>query len=165
MLTSADQFLCHLIGDYLLQSDWMAQVKVKKSTACLAHAFFYTLSFSFLTHSWKALLIIAGSHFIIDRWRLARYLCWAKNFLAPKWIEWGKPVETKEPNVIAGYANGASKVLEYGWVQPLVRNHPWAECVGTGYHKDRPLWLTCWLLFIADNTLHLICNGLALKYF
>jgi len=44
------------------------------------------------------------------------------------------------------------------------RNYSWAECSGTGYHQDRPVWLAVWLMIIADNTLHLICNGLALKF-
>lgn len=162
-MITADQILCHLVGDYLLQSDWQALEKVKKSTACLVHAICYTLPFLFLTHSWKSLLIIAGTHFIIDRWRLARYVCWVKNYLAPKWIE-GPKVETKEPNVIAGYANGTSEVLEYGWKTRMLRNYPWSECSATGYHKDRPVWLSVWLLIIADNTMHLICNGLALRF-
>ena len=140
-MITADQILCHLVGDYLLQSDWQALEKVKKSTACLIHAIFYTLPFLFLTHSWKSLLIIAGTHFIIDRWRLARYVCWVKNYLAPKWIPGPFPNEPQR-----------------------LRNYPWSECSVTGYHKDRPVWLAVWLLIIADNTMHLICNGLALRF-
>jgi hypothetical protein len=37
--------------------------------------------------------------------------------------------------------------------------------VGTGYHKDKPPWMAVWLLIIADNTLHLLCNGLALAFY
>ena len=162
MFVTADQLLCHLVGDYLLQSDWMATEKTKKWMACLAHAITYTLPFLLLTASWKALLVISASHFIIDHWRLARYLCWIKNYLAPKWIE-GEQVETKEPNTIAGYADGTTKVLDYKWVPRMIRNYPWSECVATGYHKDRPVWLTVWLMIITDNTMHFICNGLALK--
>lgn len=116
------------MGDYLLQSDWMAQEKTKQTVAAVAHAVCYTLPFLFLTSSWWALLLISSTHFIIDRWRLARYVCWAKNWLAP----------------------------------PSARPLPWKECQATGYDPSRPPWLSVWLLIIADNTLHLLCNGLAL---
>lgn len=84
MFITADALVCHGIGDYVLQSDWMANNKTQKSLAALAHVLTYSLPFLALTTSWKALLFIAGTHFIIDRWRLARYVVWAKNFLAPK---------------------------------------------------------------------------------
>lgn len=149
-MDSGGIIIAHLVGDYLLQSDWMALEKTKKNTAALAHVLTYTLPFVVLTTSWKALGFILATHFIIDRWRLARYVCWAKNWLAPRWIE--RP--SADPPVAAD-----------GTAYPeLVRNYPWSECVGTGYHKDRPPWLATWLMFIADNTLHLICNYLALRY-
>ena len=69
-LIVADQLLCHLIGDYVLQSDWMANEKTKKSVAALAHAITYGLPFLFLRPSLAAFLLIVGSHFLIDRFRL-----------------------------------------------------------------------------------------------
>ena len=81
--------LAHLWGDYVLQSDWMANVKTKASVPALAHALTYTLCYSpllFLTSADKGLMalgVIGVTHFFIDRFRLARYVCWAKNFLAP----------------------------------------------------------------------------------
>ena len=86
MLT-ADQIVAHLVGDYLLQSDWMANEKTKKSLAALAHAVSYTVPFLCLTLKWQALVFVCVTHFVIDRWRLARYVCWLKNFFAPRWIE------------------------------------------------------------------------------
>lgn len=135
--------VCHLVGDYLLQSDWMAQEKTKKSLAALAHAVTYTLPFLFLTRDPLALGFIAGTHFMIDRWRLARYVCYAKNFLAPK----------VSITIRDGYAVEGDR----WW-------HPWEVCSTTGYHSSRPPWLAVWLLIIADNTLHLICNGIAFVY-
>lgn len=122
-MITADQILAHLVGDYLLQSNWMATEKTKRSAAAAAHAVTYALPFLFLTRNPLALAVIIGTHFLIDRWRLARFVVWAKN------IPW----------------------------------QPWSDCSGTGYHKDTPPWLAVWLLIIADNTLHLICNGLALS--
>jgi Protein of unknown function (DUF3307) len=79
------QLLCHLWGDYILQSDWMAQNKSKNSLPCAIHAFLYSATFLLLKPSWVAFSVIAGSHFIIDRFRLARYVIWAKNWMSP----WG----------------------------------------------------------------------------
>lgn len=128
-MVTADQLVLHAIGDYVLQSDWMANTKTSKSSAALAHVVVYTLPFLILTRSPIALAVILGTHFVIDRWRLARYVCWVKNFLGPKSARF-----------------------------------PWAECSTTGYHKERPPWLAVWLMIIADNVGHVICNGLALQY-
>ena len=46
-MITADQILAHLIGDYLLQSHWMAQEKTKRSIAAAVHAVSYTLPFLF----------------------------------------------------------------------------------------------------------------------
>lgn len=118
---TGDQILCHLIGDYLLQSHWMATEKTKQSAAAAIHALTYTLPFNFLTTSLSALAFIVGTHFLIDRFRLARYVVWLKN--------------------------GAWK----------------STITATGYRREIPDWLAVWLLIIADNTLHLICNGIALN--
>lgn len=150
-MITADQIIAHMVGDYLLQSDWMALEKTKKTSAALAHVATYVLPFLALTTSWKALLVIAGTHFVIDRWRLARYVCWLKNWLAPRWIV-AQP-ECDDPSCPSN-----------NLAPPMLRNYPWSECVGTGYHASRPPWLATWLMFIADNTLHIICNGLAIHY-
>lgn len=82
-MITADQLLAHAVGDYVLQSDWMATEKTKKNVAALAHVATYSLPFLLITRSLAAMLFIAGTHFVIDRWRLARYVCWAKNWIAP----------------------------------------------------------------------------------
>jgi hypothetical protein len=81
---TADQMLAHVVGDYVLQSDWMAAEKTKRSVATLVHVALYTLCFLPLTQSPAALAFIAASHFVIDRWRIARHVSWAKNFIAPR---------------------------------------------------------------------------------
>lgn len=127
---TADQLLAHAVGDYILQSDWMANEKTKQSFAAGVHALSYSLAFLIFRPSYGAFMVICLSHFIIDRWRLARFVCYAKNLISPK--AW--------------------------W-------YPWADCSGTGYYKERPAWLSVWLLIIADNTMHIICNGIALRFF
>lgn len=124
MITS-DQLVAHAIGDYILQSDWMATEKTKRTIAALAHVATYGLPFLLLRPSVAALCVIIGTHFVIDRWRLARFVVWAKNW-------------------------------------PMTP--PWKDCAATGYPPDRPAWMAVWLLIIADNLMHVVINGLALKY-
>lgn len=64
--------LCHLIGDYLLQNDWMALNKTKSSMAALIHVMCYSLPFLFFMQL-QFWLIIMVTHFFIDRFRLAEY--------------------------------------------------------------------------------------------
>jgi len=80
----------HVVGDYVTQSDWMAQRKVSSWGPALAHGLVYTIPFGLLTQSVVALAFIFGTHVVIDHWRLARYVCWAKNFLSPR-KGWPKP--------------------------------------------------------------------------
>jgi hypothetical protein len=80
---SADQLLAHAVGDYILQSHWMATEKTKWSVAAACHALAYGLPFCLFGPSVAAMAVIVGSHFAIDRYRLARYVVWAKNWIAP----------------------------------------------------------------------------------
>lgn len=83
-MVTADQLLAHVVGDYLLQSDWMAREKTTKWLPALVHAVLYATPFLLLRPSAVAWFMIAGSHLVIDRWRLARYVCWAGGWLAPR---------------------------------------------------------------------------------
>lgn len=143
--------IAHLIGDYLLQSDWMAVDKTKATLPAASHALTYTIPFIFLTQSPIALVVICSTHFLLDRFRVARYVCWLKNFLAPRWLSIGE-----KKLVVVGTRDG--------YIEVKSRNYPWSECSATGYHKDRPPWLSTRLLIIADNTIHLLINGLAVQF-
>lgn len=129
MFITADQLLAHMIGDYVIQSDYMANEKTKNSLVCLMHVITYAIPFAFITQSVPALIVIAGTHFLIDRWKIARHVCWFKNLFSP-----------------------------FLW------RHPWSECSSTGYHRDRPPWMNVWLLIIVDNCMHVVCNGLAIRF-
>ena len=72
------QLICHLFGDYVLQNHWMANEKTKSSWPALVHALFYCIPFALLIEfggggSWWSLAVIGSTHFLIDRFRLARY--------------------------------------------------------------------------------------------
>ena len=92
--------LAHLVGDYLLQSHWMANEKTKRWWPAWAHAVTYGLPFLLVTQSPAALAVIVVTHAVIDHYRLARYAVWAKNFLAPRsyWRPWSECSATGYPN-------------------------------------------------------------------
>lgn len=140
------QLILHLWGDYLTQSDWMAQNKTKHWFPALCHAVVYSLPF-LLIGSLEAVGIIFATHYLIDRFRLARYLVWAKNFLAPRWIRY------------AELAPGNGVVFD----KP-VRNYPWKYCGKMGYLDSSVAWLSVWLMILGDNTLHLTINYFSLKF-
>lgn len=150
-MITGSQIVVHLVGDYILQSDWQALNKSKRSWPCLIHVILYTLPFLFLTQSWKALAFIAVTHFLIDRFGLARYVMWLKNHIGPFARLELDPTQMN--------------YLMWNWRDPYF---PWKECQQTGYHDQgndlRPNWIRVWLLIIADNTLHLILNGIALRF-
>lgn len=155
-MITADQLVAHAVGDYILQSDWMATEKTKKSVAAAAHALTYTLPFLFLTRSLLALAVMLVTHFIIDRGRLARYVVWAKNFIAPPRI--------KREAVGANLADPGAVQIGLVWTWYTRRNPPWKDCAATGYPPQVPPWMAVWLLIIADNVMHVLINGLALRY-
>lgn len=76
--------LAHLVGDYLLQTHWMAIEKTNRWWPAIAHGLTYTIPYLFVTQSFWALFIICTTHIVIDRFRLARHFVWLKNQLAPK---------------------------------------------------------------------------------
>jgi hypothetical protein len=71
------------VGDYLVQSNWMAQTKTRHPAPAALHAASYAACFLPLTRSPWRLAVIGGTHYLIDRHRLARYVVWAKNQAAP----------------------------------------------------------------------------------
>ena len=65
----------HLIGDYLLQNDWMATNKKKNSLICLVHIITYMIPFMFTQLNWIQLLLIESEHYIQDRTNLIAWFC------------------------------------------------------------------------------------------
>lgn len=151
-MITADQLVAHAVGDYILQSDWMATEKTKKNLAALVHGIVYTLPFLFLIQVWWALVVIAGTHAAIDRWRLAKYVCYAKNFLAPP-----RTIDNERQTTPGGRVILVPKVTGIWW-------RSWKECSGNGYPAEKPVWMTTWLFIIADNVMHVLINGTVLYY-
>lgn len=63
-----DYLVGHLIGDYLLQNDWMAQGKKRSTLPCVVHVSLYTLAVGLLT-GWPlwAAAVVWLTHFAQDR--------------------------------------------------------------------------------------------------
>lgn len=146
-----EQFLLHVLGDYVTQSDWMAN---NKTFACLCHAVVYGLPFLLLGPSWTALFVIISTHFLIDRYRLAKYICYAKNFIAPRSSYSSK----------MHLSDGTFHDENTPFVWRISEKFHWENCKTNGYPSETPVWLSTWLMIFADNWMHLTINFLALKY-
>lgn len=59
--------LAHLIGDFILQNDWMAKGKKENSLICLIHIITYLIPFVFTDIIWWGIVLIGVEHFIQDR--------------------------------------------------------------------------------------------------
>lgn len=75
------QLISHLFGDFVFQNDWMAinknQYTLKGWVACFVHCLVYTLFF-FGQSTWLQLSLIFLTHFIIDKFSVARF--WTQTF-------------------------------------------------------------------------------------
>ena len=80
-------FLAHLIGDFLIQNEWMAINKKKSSFACLVHAVTYLIPFLFSNLAWWQLILIGATHFAQDR--SAFVLWWLENWKRIPEKHWG----------------------------------------------------------------------------
>jgi hypothetical protein len=89
-LTSA--IVGHLVGDYLLQTDWMAQNKKTRTWPCIVHCAVWSVSVC-LFAGWGvvALLLLFAAHFAQDRTDVIRwYIRVAKGegFMQPPLSPW-----------------------------------------------------------------------------
>lgn len=140
--------LGHLVGDYLLQNNWMAGNKTSRWLPCYTHCLIYTLAVCFFTgfNLWWALIVFV-SHFPIDRWSLADK--WGqlirgrslKGFVKEHEVV----VKTFEPS--DGAISG-SKLIQY----PV------------DAHSVLQGGFTCLVYVVIDNTFHilLMVGGMAL---
>ena len=64
--------LCHFVGDYMLQSDFIASTKGSNTWHMLVHTYLYILPFCFVFGWCWQMYVILFSHYIIDTLK-ARY--------------------------------------------------------------------------------------------
>lgn len=118
------QAICHLLGDYVLQNNYLATEKVKNTpngyACCIIHVMLYHMPIlAFLHPSLTAYWVMMATHFLIDKYRLAKYVTMVTNWRFND--HWGFPPTTAP-------------------------------------------YISVWILFIVDNTLHVIINFLSLKF-
>lgn len=89
-----EQLILHLVGDYLLQNDWMAQNKKNRGLfglrSCLVHCLLYAIPFFFIANSMQVALIFS-THFLIDRWFFVKWymnMVGQKKFAQPPMAPW-----------------------------------------------------------------------------
>jgi len=66
------QLICHLVGDYILQTDWQATNKTYNNLAAAYHCLSYTACFLAITNNFWHLLLILVAHFLIDRYNIVK---------------------------------------------------------------------------------------------
>jgi hypothetical protein len=67
-------FLGHMVGDYLLQTDWMAENKKEQTWPCLVHSTIWAASVVLFAGwlSWIPFLVLLAIHFLQDRTYMVR---------------------------------------------------------------------------------------------
>jgi hypothetical protein len=96
--------IAHGWGDYVIQTDWMATRKTSSWPPALWHAGTYALAFAPMLLAYvpaakalAALAVIGGTHAVIDRYRLARHVVWAKNWVGGTRRPWRECSKTGYP--------------------------------------------------------------------
>ena len=150
-----EMLLAHAIGDWLLQSQYMASMKVRSAVPALLHVTVYGIVYWVLVGpSWLALVVIVGTHYLIDRYRLARHVNWAANFIAP--VHWVK-VERDHPWALDEFGPRPFKRLRS-------TNPPWSECSTYGSPPGVPDHIAFIVMIAVDQILHLVLNWAALRW-
>ena len=64
----------HLVGDYLIQNDWMALNKKTRILPCVVHCTLWTAAVMFLGHwfAWWVPIVLFATHFIQDHTNIVR---------------------------------------------------------------------------------------------
>jgi len=95
MNTLALAIIGHLVGDYLLQTDWQAAGKKKSSWICAVHCLLWTAAVVLLAGRawwvWWVPLVLFTTHFIQDRTNLVRWSmqhCGQQQFAKPPMASW-----------------------------------------------------------------------------
>jgi len=87
-----DWFIGHLIGDYLLQNDWMGSNKKEHWFPCFVHCLVYTGAVALCTWwPWWTWPLIFVSHYLLDgtlfvQWYLE--MIGRPKFMKPPWFPW-----------------------------------------------------------------------------
>lgn len=76
-MSGLDILAAHMIGDYILQTNWIAARKLEDWRVRTLHVTLYCLPFFVLTGDWRFLVGVWLTHFITDSRRWASGKHWA----------------------------------------------------------------------------------------
>lgn len=150
-----DPVLAHFVADWVFQSQWMASSKTSRWLPAAVHVAVYGAVFALLVpaaRSWPVLAVVVGTHYLIDRYRLARHVNWAANFIAP-WRD------TKVPGT--GEDDPRTGIGLHVWRSA---NPPWSECSTYGSPPGTPDHIGFIVMVTIDQIMHLVVNWAALRW-
>lgn len=153
--------LAHFIADWLWQSQYMAEKKLNAWRPALLHVTVYGLVFwALVGPPLPALAVIVGTHYLIDRYRLARHINWAANFIAPiRRIKLDPPLRRYRPLSPEGPMGWTIK--RHVWRSD---NPPWSQCSTYGSPPGVPDHIAFLVMIAIDQILHLVANYVALRW-
>jgi hypothetical protein len=170
------QLILHLTGDYILQGQVVATKKTSSWRWASLHVALYMVPFLlFLRPSPLAFVVMAGTHLVIDRLRLAKYWCafWGVGELGyvAKFIRqsplhrlfYAREYHEFETWVCDSRNRVAACEAGEGDAWATIDPRPWNPKDPVAI-TTAPDYLAVWLLIIVDNTTHLAINYAALAY-
>ena len=99
-------FIAHLIGDFILQNEWMVENKKTRSTVCLVHVLVYLIPFLLAGLQWWQILLIGVQHFAQDR---SQFVFW--------WMRVWKRVDPEKWDQLPLYVDQAFHLM---WIEVIV---------------------------------------------
>ena len=99
-------FIAHLIGDFILQNEWMAVNKKQSFFASLIHVLVYILPFLLCSLQWWQIGLIAIQHFAQDK---SEFVLW--------WLRKWKRVHPDHWKELPLYVDQAFHIV---WIQIVI---------------------------------------------
>jgi hypothetical protein len=99
-------FVAHLIGDFILQNEWMVASKKTKSYVCLVHVVVYLIPFLLTGLQWWQILLIGAQHFVQDR---SEFVFW--------WMRVWKKVNAETWDQLALFVDQAFHLM---WIEAII---------------------------------------------
>ena len=99
-------FVAHVVGDFILQNEWMATRKKERSIACLVHILVYLTPFLVCQLKWWQIVLIGVQHFAQDR---TNFILW--------WLRVWKRVHSDHWKELPLYVDQAFHLL---WIEIVI---------------------------------------------
>ena len=105
-MVEMNPFVAHLVGDFILQNEWMAGNKKNRNFACLIHVLVYLVPFLLCPLDWWQIALIGVQHFSQDR---TAFVMW--------WMRVWKRVHSNYLKELPLYVDQAFHIL---WIQIVI---------------------------------------------